>query len=102
MIGDVAASNSGLLLLLFAPNLNPLRLRQRRFRNADRQDAILKLTLDLFLIDSLRQLEGTYKSTVGPLDDLVAVILAFLALALLLPADRQDPIVSHDFHVLWF
>src|SRR6185503_59133 len=59
--------------------LNALRLGERRLRNVQAEDAILKIRVDLILIYALRQLERAREGAVSSFDDLITVILALLA-----------------------
>src|SRR5689334_12801344 len=100
LIRYVAAANCRLLLVLGAADLDALRLRQRCFRNADAENAVLELALDQVLIHALRQLECANESAIGSLDDLIAVVLSFLTLTPLLAADGQHAVLGDDFDVL--
>src|ERR1700682_5270542 len=53
----IAGADRGLLLLLTPGDLNALRLRQRGFGNADRENAVFELRLDLILVHALRKSE---------------------------------------------
>src|SRR5271165_6095270 len=67
----------------------------RRFRQRDREDAVLELSIDLVRIDAVRHAEGTLEGAVAALGEVVILLLLFF-FVLFLALDRQRAIREFD------
>ena len=98
IVGSI--SDGALTSVPVFPDLDAPRLRESRLGNADGENSVLKIGIDLRLVDSLRQLKGSLKRAVAALYQMETVILAFLSLAVLEAPDRKDPVFRRHLDVL--
>src|SRR4051794_23772399 len=57
--------------------------------------------MDLVFVDSIRECEAAHERPVRALDEVIAILLSFLALPALLAADGEDAVLSGDLDILW-